>query len=111
MNGIMNFFIPQIEDSAKAENFYQSLKADLEKRNRQISDKRFYSIQLWDGKEPKSITVGYRYYKNNEIVISIFFDEIRKQYYIITPNYGVDLDNPMMVDNLNTIKTELFKNV
>jgi len=104
----MKFFIPDEDNSEKAEMLYQATKKFAQEgMGWPISDRRIRSIKFRDERRRDVVeTVGEREPIEGEIVIAILESTT---YLVCTPNRGVLRGTPIMVGKCEVYASEDFE--
>lgn len=92
------FFIPNADDPAKAEDIFASVrKFNEEEMGATLDERRFYQLDYTHDGTHYVDTVGKPQQRNGEIVVCILLDTKRSCYFVCTPNRGVARGMPILV--------------
>jgi hypothetical protein len=107
----VRFFIPAAKDASEAETVYQSIRDHVSKvKGADLSAVRIFKIvHSTEGKTYVAAVGSVHGFANNEKVVAILFEPMRKIYHVCTPNRGVVRDGPIMVGAHEVEHVELFE--
>ncbi len=92
------FFIPNIDDSTKAEDLFAKVrKFNEEEMDATLAERRFYQIDYTHGGKHYVATVGEPEQRGGETVVCILLDTKRSCYFVCTPNRGFLRGQPILV--------------
>lgn len=86
----MEFFVPKATTKEKEIEIYQAMKNAIEKNmGAKLSDRKIQSLQYRHDGVIRSAIVGEVDPIQNEIVLAIYFEQMRNVYHVCTPNRGL----------------------